>query len=57
MLFSGCVLPFQMALAITGRAQIGPRRGWIADAALTLLAALMFANNLGVLNETVGTFD
>ena len=27
------------------------------DAALILLAALMFANNLGVLNETVGTYD
>ena len=57
MLFSGCVWPSQIALAITGRAQIGPRRGWIVDAALILLAALMFANNLGVLNETVGTYD
>ena len=57
MLFSGCVWPYQIALAITGRAQIGPRRGWIVDAALILLALLMFANNLGVLNETVGTYD
>ena len=57
MLFSGCVWPYQIALAITGRAQIGPRRGWMIDAALITLALLMFANNLGVLNETVGTYD
>jgi len=57
MLFSGCVWPYQIALAVTGRAQIGPRRGWMVDVALILLAALMFANNLGVLNETVGTYD
>jgi hypothetical protein len=57
MLFSGCVWPYQIALAVTGRAQINPRRGWIVDVALVLLAALMFTNNLGVLNETVGTYD
>jgi hypothetical protein len=57
MLFSGCVWPYQIALAIIGRAQIGPRRGWMVDVALIVLAALMFGNNLGVLNETVGTYD
>jgi hypothetical protein len=57
MLFSGCVWPYQIALAIIGRARIGPRMGWMVDVALIALAALMFANNLSVLNETASMYD
>ena len=57
MLFSGCMWPFQIALAIVGRAQVGPRRGWIVDLALIVFAALMFFNNLDVLNQTAGNYD
>lgn len=52
MLFSGCVWPYQIALAIIGRAQIGPRWGRFVDGALVVLALAMFASNLSVLNET-----
>ncbi len=57
MLFAGCVWPYQMALLIAGRAQIGPRPAWAVDFALLVCAALMFANNLGVLNATAGIYD
>jgi hypothetical protein len=57
MLFAACVWPYQMVLAVAGRAQIGPRSGWMVDVALIGLAALMFANNLSVLNDTAGMFD
>lgn len=57
MLFSGCIWPFQIALAIIGRAQIGDRRSWMVDLALIGLAALMFFNNLDVLNQTAANYD
>jgi len=57
MLFSGCVWPFQIALAIVGRAQLSPRAGRIVDVVLVVLAAAMVASNLTVLNQTAGAFD
>ena len=57
MLFSGCAWPYQMALVIAGRAQIDPRHGWMVDLALIGFAALMFFNNLHVLNATAGIYN
>ena len=57
MLFAGCVWPFQIALAIIGRAQIGSRWGPILDWGLVGLAVLMFCSNLNVLNVTAGVYD